>query len=213
MLGFKFKLESIYFTSFRCSVSTSYLSSYPFPPFTTIRGIISNSLGISRDNFLLQDKIKIGIKVDNNINYCSELTKILKLKKEKRKSNRFPSSPVYREFLVNPIYSIYIAGDDEIISMINSSLKNPKRDLFIGTSDDLVDLTIYNPVNIFEDFDVPHSIIDGIHEDCIIEKIPFKFHKNGCRFELEEKVISIPNETFSKKLNLFNFKNEKIVLF
>lgn len=212
MLGFKFKLESIYFTSFRRSVSTSYLSSYPIPPFTTIRGLISNSLGIQRDNYLLQDLIKIGIKI-NSLNYGYELTKLLKLKKEKRKNNRFPSSPIYKEFLINPSYDIFIAGDNEIISKINNSLRNPKRDLYIGSSDDLVNIIVHDCIEIYEDFDIPQSIIDGIHEDCLIEKIPYKFHKNGRRFELEEKIISIPNKTFSNKVNLYNFNNEKIVLF
>ena len=212
MFGFKFRLEPIYFASFRRSISTSYLSSYPLPPFTTIRGLISNSLGINRDNFILQDMIKIGIKI-NNVNYSSELTKILKLKKENRKTNRFPSSPIFREFLINPIYYIYVAGDENTISMINYSLKNPKRDLYIGSSDDLVDLTIFNPIEIFEDRAIPQSIIEGIHENCLIEKIPYKFHKNGRRFNLEEKIISIPNENFSEEMEIFDFNGEKIALY
>lgn len=212
MFGFKFKLESIYFTSFRRSISTSYLSSYPLPPFTTIRGLISNALGIKRDDYFLQDMVNIGIKV-NEVNYSSELTKILKLKKETRKTNRFPSSPVFREFLVNPIYDIYIAGDEEIISKINNYLINPMRDLYIGSSDDLVDLNIFDPIEIFEDIDVPQSIIEGIHEDCLIERIPYKFHKNGRRYDLEEKIISIPSENFSEEMNIFDFNGEKIFLF
>ena len=55
MLGFKFKIESLYFTSFRKSTSTSLLSSYKIPPFTTIRGLISNALGLKRDDMLVQD--------------------------------------------------------------------------------------------------------------------------------------------------------------
>ena len=50
MLGFKFTIESLYFTSFRKSTSTSLLSSYKIPPFTTIRGLISNALGLKRDD-------------------------------------------------------------------------------------------------------------------------------------------------------------------
>ena len=88
-----------------------------------------------------------------------------------------------------------------------------KRDLYIGTSDDLVDLTMFNPIEIVEDIDVPQSIIEGIHENCLIEKIPFKFHKSGRKFELEEKIISIPHEHFSQEMNLFDFNGEKIVLF
>lgn len=212
MFGFKFKLEPIYFVAFRKTNNSSYLSSYSLPPFTTIRGLISNALGINRDNYLLQDIIKIGIVV-NNYNYCSELTKLLKLKNEERKTNRFPSSPVYREFLVNSSYDIFIGGEEDIISKINYALINPKRDLFIGSSDDLVDLDVNDYIEISKGFDVPKSIIGGIHENCVIEKIPYKFHKEGKKFNLEEKIISIPNKNFSDKVDVYKFYNENVVLF
>ena len=55
----KFGLEGLYFTSFRKPTSTSLIMSYTVPPYTTIRGLIANALGIERDNYLLQDEIKI----------------------------------------------------------------------------------------------------------------------------------------------------------
>lgn len=211
MFGFKFTIESLYFASFRKVNTTSFLSSYYIPPFTTIRGLLSNALGLARDDFLIQDWIKIGIKT-NSFQKSSELSKFLKLKEGKRENNRFNSSPIFRDFLINPIYDIYVAGDNDKINILNDALKNPQRNLYIGYSDDMVDITVFDPIEIYEEDNVPISILDGIYENCIIEKVPYKFYKKGNRFELEQKIISIPKKSFNTKVNSFNFDDEFIVL-
>lgn len=211
MFGFKFTIESLYFVSFRKANATSFLSSYYIPPFTTIRGLLSNALGLKRDDFLIQDWIKIGVKT-YNFQKSTELSKFLKLKESKRENNRFNSSPIFRDFLINPTYDIYVGGDEDKINLLNNALKNPQRNLYLGSSDDMVDIAICDPIEINEEKNVPISILDGIYENCIIEKVPYKFYKVGNRFELEQKVISIPKEGFDTKVNSFNFDEEFIVL-
>lgn len=85
MFGFKFRIETLYFTTFRKATSTSLISSYSIPPFTTIRGLISNALGLKRDDLRIQNWIKIGIKPLNNINRSTEIVKVLKLKRNWKK--------------------------------------------------------------------------------------------------------------------------------
>lgn len=213
MLGFKFTVESLYFTSFRKSTSTSLLSSYKIPPFTTIRGLISNALGLRRDDLYLQDLIKIGIK-SYDVEISSEMIKVLKLKEDKKNPyNRvFPSSPIFKEFLISPKYDIYIAGDSELIINIHEALKNPKRDLYIGSSDDLVDLEIFDCIDISSSYDVPCTVMEGLVENSCLEKIPYKFHWNGKSFTLEEKIVSVPNGVISEKMEGFDFYGENVVL-
>lgn len=214
MLGFKFTLESLYFTSFRKVTSTSVLLSYRIPPFTTIRGLISNALGLKRDNFQVQDLIKIGIKWDN-VQLSSEMSNVLKLKKEGNENYKryFPSSPIFKEFLVNPIFDIYVGGNDEDIIKIHNALKNPKRDLYIGSSDNLVDLNIFDCIELVEEKSNPNSVLEGIHEHCFIDKIPYKFYKIGkSQFNLEKKVISIPTGDIDYVTDVFDFYGDKIVL-
>ncbi|RLC75080.1 MAG: CRISPR-associated protein Cas5, partial [Chloroflexi bacterium] len=45
MLGLKFKIDCLYFNTFRKPISTSLILTYFIPPYTTIRGMISNALG------------------------------------------------------------------------------------------------------------------------------------------------------------------------
>ncbi|MFQ6119027.1 MAG: CRISPR-associated protein Cas5, partial [Methanosarcinales archaeon] len=79
MKGIFFDIEVLYFTCFRKTTSTSVLLSYPIPPFTTIRGFIANCLGLRRDDFYLQNKLKIGIRAISNKEKNRELCKIVKL--------------------------------------------------------------------------------------------------------------------------------------
>jgi CRISPR-associated protein Cas5, N-terminal domain len=189
MFGLKFRIEALYFTNFRKSTSTSLINTYSIPPFTTLRGMISNALGLKRDDLRVQDWIKIGVKPQNNINLSTEMTKVLKLKGTgKQYQKMFPSAPIFKEFLVNPIYDIYIAGEEEIIQNIRDALKNPKRPLYIGASDELVDLTVFESVEIEKKhFNEVYGVVDGIHEDCIIEKIPYKFSRQVEIFLLNTK--------------------------
>ena len=214
MLGFKFTIESLYLTSFRKSTSTSLLSSYKVPPFTTIRGLISNALGLKRDDLDIQDKVKIGIK-PYPVEVSSEMAKILKLKEEGNElyKRTFHSSPIFKEFLIGPKYDIFIAGDSGIISEIHNALINPKRNLYIGSSDDLVDLEVFECIDIEKGFGMPDTVVEGLYENSYLEKIPYKFHKNGHSFSLEEKIISIPNDKINEEMEVYDFYGENVVLF
>lgn len=201
MHGFKFLLEGLYFTTFRKPTSTSTIITYSIPPFTTIRGLISNALNLRRDDLKIQEWIKIGIKPLAYEEKTREMAKILKLKGDGKEFVRtFPSAPMFKEFLVNPSYEIYIGGNEDKVKTIHNALKNPARPLYIGASDELVDIVPSELLAIEKKISIEvSSIAEGVHENAIVEKIPFKFHQKGKNFSLEYKTVSIP-------------KNEKLKL-
>ena len=63
MRGIIIRCEVLYFVTFRKPASTSLILTYPIPPFTTIRGMIANALGLAQHDHSLQDQIKIGLRV------------------------------------------------------------------------------------------------------------------------------------------------------
>ncbi|MCD6493466.1 MAG: CRISPR-associated protein Cas5 [Archaeoglobaceae archaeon] len=193
MLGLKFRVDCPYFTTFREPTSTSLILSYVIPPYTTIRGMISNALGLPRDDLRVQDWFKIGIKPLEFEKY-REMAKILKLKGTGKKYERtFPSSPMFREFLVEPSYEIFLVGNEKKIKGVHSALLNPKRPLYLGGSDDLVDIEIFEPVEVEEmEVEEIRSVVEGVYESCIVEKVPYKFVKVGRTFGVDYKVVSIP---------------------
>ncbi len=193
MLGLKFRVDCPYFTTFREPTSTSLILTYLVPPYTTIRGMISNALGLPRDDLRVQEWFKIGIK-PLNFEKCREMAKILKLKGTGKNYQRiFPSSPMFREFLVEPSYEIFLAGDDERIKEVHSALLNPKRPLYLGGSDDLVDVYVFEPVEVEEvDSSEVWSVVEGVYDGCIVERLPYKFVRAGRTFSVEYKTVSIP---------------------
>ncbi|WP_456370435.1 CRISPR-associated protein Cas5, partial [Geoglobus sp.] len=193
MLGLKFRLDCPYFATFREPTSTSLILSYVIPPFTTIRGMISNALGLPRDDLRIQDWFKIGIK-PLRFEKSREMARILKLKGTGKSYNRsFPSSPMFKEFLVEPSYEIFLVGESDKIEKAFAALKNPKRPLYLGGSDDLVDVEVFEPVEVEEvEVEEVHSVVEGVHEGCIVQKVPYKFVRVGKTFSMEYKTVSVP---------------------
>ncbi|MEF8848499.1 MAG: CRISPR-associated protein Cas5 [Candidatus Thermoplasmatota archaeon] len=247
MYGVRIKTDIPYFANFRKPTSTSNLTTYSIPPYTTIRGLLSNALGLMRDDYKLQDwNLKIGIEPNKQGDKNIELTKILKLvarerafkckecgfimkqstKRKKCKKcegevkeipnykRNFPSAPMFQEFIVQPSFDIYLISSKENIQKINKAIKNPKRPLYLGNSENLVTLKAATPIEVDEKMGKQTStVVEGFHKNSFIEKLPYKFHKTGRRFQLEYKTVSIPKGEmlkFRKEKSLFEFNGKKI---
>lgn len=195
MIGLKLRVDCPYFTTFRRPASTSIILTTTIPPYTTLRGMISNALGLPRDDLRVQEWFKIGIKtVNHEFEKSRELAKILKLKGTGKEYQRdFPSSPMFREFLVNSVYEIFLVGEGGRIGEVHSALLNPKRPLYLGGSDDMVDVDVSEPVDVEElEAEEVWSVVEGIHEGCVVEKVPYRFVRVGKTFNVEYKTVSVP---------------------
>lgn len=218
MNGLQFDLEGIHFCCFRQPASTSVILSYPIPPFTTIRGLIECALGMQKDSYFLQKQIKIGLKPLNTPEKVTELARILKFisrQKEQVFFRNFPSAPMFRSFLVSPQYRIFVVGDPDLIEMIAQKLKTPERPCYLGQSDDMVDVSNIQiqPVQEKTSRSIS-SIIEGIHEDCEIIRVPYQFINNGS--DVEMKVLSIPQKfpyNLKEEMSSILFNGENILLY
>ncbi|GAB4376998.1 MAG: hypothetical protein Kow0042_24020 [Calditrichia bacterium] len=195
MKGLIIDCEIPYFATFRKPSSTSLILTYPIPPFTTVRGMIANALGLLQHDHSLQEQIKIGIRVTHPGYKNVEMAKILKIKESPGGPIRnYPSSPMFREYLVNPQYQFFIGGREEIMLSIQTALILPKRPLYLGQSDDLVIYEISKLLDIQEkELDTFDTAVEGIHTGCIVEKVPFAFSESKGKYSLEYKLISIPS--------------------
>jgi CRISPR-associated protein Cas5h len=199
--------------------TTSIILSYQIPPFTTIRGLISNALGLARDDFKLQELIKIGIRTYGDYNSMIEFAKMLKSISRDTKSmfkRKFPSSPMKQEFLIRPKYKIYAVGDGSIIEDINDSLQNPKRPLYLGQSDDFVDIDLLqiSPVTKSKSHTI-QSLVAGIHPNCEIVRIPYNFIQEKTT-QIQYITLSIPNQyplTLKKEIDCHTFPEGNVALY
>lgn len=195
MLGLKLRVDCPYFTTFRRPVSTSTILTTIIPPYTTLRGMISNALGLPRDDLRVQEWFKIGIKpLNREFEKSRELAKILKLKGTGKSYQRdFPSAPMFREFLVDCAYEIFLVGEESRIRDVHSALLSPKRPLYLGGSDEMVDVDVSEPVKVEElEAEEVWSVVGGIHEGCVVERVPYKFVKVRKTFNVEYKTVSVP---------------------
>ncbi|MBU7027647.1 MAG: CRISPR-associated protein Cas5 [Theionarchaea archaeon] len=217
MLGLRFDVEGIYFCCFRQPTSTSVILSYPIPPFTTIRGLLECAMGLPRDSFYLQDKIKIGIGPLGHPEKITELSRILKLvarQKERTYMDKFPSAPMFKTFLVNPQYRIYVAGEGELIEEIKKKLKDPERVCYLGQSDDMVDVhNVFQTEIQKEKSAVISSVIEGVFEGCEVIRLPYRFVNNGKNVEM--KVVSLPKKlpvNLKKETGCWRFDTGNVIL-
>jgi CRISPR-associated protein Cas5h len=217
IFSIKLRIGCPYFSTFRKPTSTSTILTYFIPPYTTIRGLISNAMGLPRDDLRVQEWFKIGIKpLVANFEKSSEMAKILKLKGSSEEYRRnFSSSPMFKEFLVDWDYEVFLIGSDKRINDIYLSLLNPERMLYIGDSDAMVDIDISEPDFVVEVMtNEVCSVIEGFYDDCIIEKIPYKFIKTGKKINLEYKTISIPYKyplLLERKVSVFKLKENRYI--
>ncbi len=210
--GLEIEIDGIYFNTFRKSVSSSVVLTYIIPPFTTIRGLIANALGLERDDgpYSIQETIKLGISMEKKPEINREMAKLLKLKGDENKHTRiFSSSPYHKEFLFNPHYRIFLTGNKDRIIAVKEGLNNPKRPLYLGQSDDFVDFSVKEPIPISKKIsNIVYSAVEGIHPDCIVERIPYKFEKRGWTWEITSKLISIP-----KKIPIHLTEPQEVTMF
>lgn len=215
MHGLIFDLECPYFGCFRHPTSTSLILSYPVPPYTTIRGLLANALGLARNDFSLQDKLAIGIRPLLWEQANRELCKILKLKEfEKPRIISFPSSPMFKYFLVKPTYRIYLSGEKGLLQELKEALENPARPLYLGQSDDLVDVKVFHVTQIERKGSKEiYSIFPGIKEGCQTLKLPYKFEDGDTL--IYSPVLSLPSSfpyRLEREIKTYLFDNQAIWL-
>ncbi len=123
-----------------------------------------------------------------------------------------------RQRLIYPKYTIYIQSTDQngeySLENIFNHLKNPKRPLYIGESDDVVN------INNLEIKEINHelinsskidSIIPGVYENCQVVKVPFKL-KNDIPDEKGHNLIcSIPSGELEEEISCLDAEGENIV--
>jgi CRISPR-associated protein Cas5h len=217
MKGLIIDLEVPYFSTFRKTTSSSLIMSYSVPPFTTIRGMFANALGLVRDDLSLQDSLKIGIKILESGVKNVEMAKILKLKKAKGEFVKdYPSSPMSREYMVNGKYRIYVCGEKECIVDLHKALNNPFRSLYIGQSDELVDIRVSDMIDVTEeDSDIFNSAVAEIVSGATLENLPFKFQKLT-NWKIEYQRLSFPNNypvQIKDMVKAYKFNQEFVQLF
>ncbi len=128
-----------YWCSFRKPNTINVHMTYPVPPITTIYGLIANALGLRQDDYSLMDNICIGLSIEKWGEEVDSYSNILK--STRSGPTYYYSTSVMRQKIIKPQFYIYVLAKEDLIARIEDALKDPDRLLYLGESDDLVEIS------------------------------------------------------------------------
>lgn len=193
------------------------------PNFEEFKGEFKNLKKLDFYNFLLNNNIsdKKFEKTINVVNINSEVIEFVKkfwdnelkgiINYEANKT--WLSTQINRQKLINPLYTIFILSNDKngdfSLENIKFHLKNPKRPLYIGESDDVVNILNMSIVNINKNKSSSIcSVLPGLYSNSELIKIPVnnKYDNKPCL-----SLCSIPNGDLDELVDCYCYNGENFV--
>ncbi|WP_298523155.1 CRISPR-associated protein Cas5 [uncultured Methanobrevibacter sp.] len=123
------------------------------------------------------------------------------------------STQINRQRLIEPKYSIYILSDDEgefSLNNIKNALENPKRPLYLGESDDVVNILNISLVNIEKTNSARiSSIIPGLYSNSDLIKLP-----TNLKFNTQKEIYtlcSVPKGELDTIIECYEYDGERFV--
>ncbi len=170
------------FAHFRKFYTTSSPLSYPFPPPSTVRGIIGAILGFEREEYLEKTKdlligvgilspvkkIRMGLKYINTKGRSGGFDPTLILSRKQGNSAR---ARVRAEFVKDAKYRIYVSGEGEVFENLKRMVENHETyyTVYLGKSELLADFDYvglydgeYQEVSDRVDSVVPVDVVEDI---------------------------------------------------
>ena len=132
----KATLEVPFWCSFRMPTAVNYHPTYPVPPITTVYGMIACAMGWPSDNYLEFENLKIGIAIVDSGDRIDAYSRIIKW--DRRDKNM--RTLLMRHKLLQPVYQIFVKGEKILIENIAKALVEPFFPLYLGESDDIVEI-------------------------------------------------------------------------
>lgn len=135
--------------SFRIPYTVNMHFTYPVPPLTTLRGLVAAALGYPADYVQPIENVELAVGLDRSGDLIEGFSKVVKW--DRREQNGRPPEMrtlLIRQKLYQPEYRVYLKGEENLIQLIARALNDPAFPLFLGESDDLVEITsttVYQP--------------------------------------------------------------------
>ena len=128
---------------FRRETGINTHRTYPVPPFTAVLGLVGNAMGLPQD-FDLPFRVDVAIGMTEAPVVHQTLTKILKRSHPSDKRYLYTSTLVTKERLYKPAYKVWIRVSSEFVPTVYGALRDPERLLYLGGSDDMVEMEELN---------------------------------------------------------------------
>jgi len=169
------------------------------------KGFYINGKWISTSQFKLENSNKKGLKTSYQEGSLFNLNK------------QWVSTQIHRQRILNPKFRVYICSEENDdfwgLNNIFNVLKNPKRPLYIGESDDVVNILNLEIVELNENKHNSkiHSVLPGIYANSELVKIPIKLKYDIDHPNNHYKICSIPKGDINESIESYSHNGENIV--
>ncbi|SEN02711.1 CRISPR-associated protein Cas5 [Lihuaxuella thermophila] len=179
--------------SFRIPHSINAHLTYPAPPPTTVYGLIANAMGLWQDDYSLMPHMEVGIRILNPGSKVETFTRWMKWNPAKNSM----TMTVVKQKLIQPAYRIYVSAEESLLNTIYEALNQPARLLYLGESDDLVELSqiLIQDANTAQskriDSSVPFHLIpeQGMVKNVSVVRWPVRFEQNQRSYSVQYGMV------------------------
>jgi len=151
----KATLEVPYWCSFRVPTAVNVHPTYPVPPITTIYGLLACAMGWPADDYTYLSEMEIGLILVQKGERIEGYNKIIKWDRRDREMRTL----LMRHKLIQPIYQFFVKGEETLLKDLYHALKNPCFPLYLGESDDVVEV---KDIELFPLVEIETGEVDSI---------------------------------------------------
>ena len=133
-------------------------------------------------------------------------------------NKKWINSQINRQRLIMPKYTVYIRSTDQngeySLENLFNHLKNPKRPLYLGESDDIVNVAKVEIKEINDDLiksSKINSVIPGIRTNCQLVKIPVELKNDITEDKGHNLICSVPEGELDCEIPCFEVDGDNIV--
>ena len=183
-----------FWASFRHPQTVNVHVTYPFPPPSTLYGMLNAARGKPQDWNSDRSRWQLSLVVESSGIFLETFSKIFKFGREG--DALFDRTILMRQKLVNVHYTIYLKASEPLLIEAQQALFAPHWPLYLGESDDAVDIikpriVESKPTEVQE----IHSIIPGLVEGCQLVNVPSRFTKTTLKqWQIDRQIYSMPPE-------------------
>lgn len=129
-------LKVSWWCSFRVPQSVNVHLTYPVPPPTTLYGFVANALGLPQDDYSWRSRLQFGVRLLKRGSLIETYTQWQKWNPSKDAYTML----VTKQKLLQPAFRLYVGGETMDLNRVGGALENPARPLYLGESDDVVEV-------------------------------------------------------------------------
>ena len=187
-----------FWASFRQPQTVNVHVTYPFPPPPTLYGMLNAARGKPQDWSRDRSQWQLSLIVESKGIFLETFSKIFKSARtdSPKAGPLFERTILIRQKLVKVHYTIYLKASEPLIVEAQEALEAPHWPLYLGESDDVVDVIKPRVVESEpKDVQEVHSIIPGFVEGCQLVNVPSRYTETTRQqWQIDRQIYSIPPE-------------------